>query len=358
MGPKRDIVGQWQKAAKKQGLRFGVSEHLGASFTWFQTSHGADKTGPMAGVPYDGADPKYQDLYHPRGAPRATRHGTAPIRRGTQEWFAPHQGPGRSAISPTCSTPTAALPFGEVGRSMLAHFYNSNIERARRQARGRLHLQGHRTTGEFVAGTCVQDMERGVLAGINPLPWQTDTSIGDWFYNNELEVSQGRLGDPHAGRHRQQERQPAAERRAAPRRQSLDPEVEQMLDRSWAIGWRSTARRSTARGRGGLRRGRRHGQGRPLQGGFRLLAQGHPLHDQGRKTLYAIALGWPTDRKARREVAGQGARNWPRAKSPMSDCSDTTESSIGRVPTKGLTITLPEKKPCDFAFALKIALAP
>jgi alpha-L-fucosidase len=29
----------------------------------------------------------------------------------------------------------------------------------------------------------VQDVERGVLEGINPLPWQTDTSNGDWFFN-------------------------------------------------------------------------------------------------------------------------------------------------------------------------------
>ena len=36
MGPKRDVVDQWQQAAKKYGLRFGVSEHLAASFTWFQ----------------------------------------------------------------------------------------------------------------------------------------------------------------------------------------------------------------------------------------------------------------------------------------------------------------------------------
>ena len=33
MGPHRDVVGGWQKAARKQGLKFGVSEHLGASFT-------------------------------------------------------------------------------------------------------------------------------------------------------------------------------------------------------------------------------------------------------------------------------------------------------------------------------------
>jgi alpha-L-fucosidase len=30
----------------------------------------------------------------------------------------------------------------------------------------------------------VQDVERGVLKGINPLPWQTDTSNGDWFYSD------------------------------------------------------------------------------------------------------------------------------------------------------------------------------
>ena len=45
MGPKRDVVGDWQKAAKKNGLRFGVSEHLGASFTWFQASHGVRQDG-------------------------------------------------------------------------------------------------------------------------------------------------------------------------------------------------------------------------------------------------------------------------------------------------------------------------
>ena len=31
MGPKRDIVGAWRDAASHAGLRFGVSEHLGAS---------------------------------------------------------------------------------------------------------------------------------------------------------------------------------------------------------------------------------------------------------------------------------------------------------------------------------------
>jgi alpha-L-fucosidase len=37
-------------------------------------------------------------------------------------------------------------------------------------------------SGEFYPEACVQDVERGVMSGINPRPWQTDTSNGDWFY--------------------------------------------------------------------------------------------------------------------------------------------------------------------------------
>jgi len=63
-GPKRDIVGQWATAARKRGIRFGVSEHLSNSYDWLAVSHGSDATGDLAGVPYDGVDPAYADLYH------------------------------------------------------------------------------------------------------------------------------------------------------------------------------------------------------------------------------------------------------------------------------------------------------
>ena len=32
-------------------------------------------------------------------------------------------------------------------------------------------------------GTCALDRERGVLEGISPTPWQTDTCIGEWHYH-------------------------------------------------------------------------------------------------------------------------------------------------------------------------------
>ena len=80
------MVGDWQKAAKEQGLPFGVSEHLGASFTWFQDSHRSDHTGPFAGVPYDGANSNYWDLYHfPAEPGDVAWYSKNP--RWQQQWF-------------------------------------------------------------------------------------------------------------------------------------------------------------------------------------------------------------------------------------------------------------------------------
>ena len=57
VGPKRDIVGGWAKAARAHGLRFGVSYHGTPHRTWDEflpVRYQSDKTGPLAGVPYDG----------------------------------------------------------------------------------------------------------------------------------------------------------------------------------------------------------------------------------------------------------------------------------------------------------------
>src|SRR5476651_2277368 len=50
IGPKKDLIGGWAKAAKHQGLPFGVSVHAAHAWSWYETSQGADKNGPQAGV--------------------------------------------------------------------------------------------------------------------------------------------------------------------------------------------------------------------------------------------------------------------------------------------------------------------
>ena len=174
MGPKKDVVGLWQKAAKKQGLRFGVSEHLGASFTWFQSAHSADTTGPMAGVPYDGNDPQYFDLYHAKADPNDRGWLTNnPVWQ--REWFDSIK-ELVDMYQPDLLYSDSPLPFGDVGRSLLAHFYNQDM------ARNGGALQAVYNCKQESGGKWVRDIERGVAEGISPEPWQTDTSIGDWFY--------------------------------------------------------------------------------------------------------------------------------------------------------------------------------
>jgi alpha-L-fucosidase len=175
MGPKRDVLGEWQKAARKRGLRFGVSEHLGASYTWYQVSHGADKTGPLAGVPYDGADPKNWSLYH------------NPTKPGDTEWLT--NDPANQAnwqlrirdlidnYHPDLLYSDSAFPFGSIGTELVSHFYNDNIQRHGGKQEAVYNCK------QESGGRWVQDVERGVLEGINPDPWQTDTSMGDWFYS-------------------------------------------------------------------------------------------------------------------------------------------------------------------------------
>jgi len=55
VGPKRDIVGEMFREARKHDLRTGMAFHADYSLWWFQPAFGADKDGAKAGVPYDAA---------------------------------------------------------------------------------------------------------------------------------------------------------------------------------------------------------------------------------------------------------------------------------------------------------------
>ena len=54
LGPRRDLLGEWSRAARAEGMRYGVSFHHEYTWWWWQKSLGSDRTGPKAGAPYDG----------------------------------------------------------------------------------------------------------------------------------------------------------------------------------------------------------------------------------------------------------------------------------------------------------------
>jgi len=181
MGPKKDMVGIWQAAAKKEGLHFGVSEHTGASYRWFQSSHGADTSGPMKGVPYDGANPQYAALYHDK------IDGVDPYKQG--DWFNISDDLKRDwyykvkelvdNYHPDLLYSDAPFNWGDISYSMLANFYNGNIA----ANGGNLEaVYNSKDTKPGQGVMFVEDLERSVKDDGSGVPWQTDTSIGDWFF--------------------------------------------------------------------------------------------------------------------------------------------------------------------------------
>ncbi len=345
MGPKRDVVGDWQKAAKKNGLYFGVSEHLGASFTWFQDSHKSDKTGPQAGVPYDGADPQYQDLYHFPAEPNDKAwYSTNP--RWQQQWFDRI----RELVDmyhPDLLYTDGGVPFGnEVGRSLIAHFYNADA----RQHGGKPAVVY--TCKQESKGMWIDDLERGVMPGIRPTPWQTDTSIGDWYYNKnwkyrgadwvihmlvDIVSKNGNLLINVVQR-------PDG---------SLDPEAEQIL--AQMADWIAI----NGEGIYGTRPWLLHGEGpvRAKGGNFKedfaYTAKDIRFTTKGDNTLYAFVMGWPEEKQVT-------IRSLAKLAGVTGQITDVTLLGYsGKLQwthdTNGLTVQLPAQKPCDFAVALKIS---
>ncbi|MCA8830958.1 alpha-L-fucosidase [Hymenobacter pini] len=205
LGPKKDLVDGWAKAAKKHGLRFGVSVHAAHAWNWYDTARQADKTGPLAGVPYDGRltaaegkgqwweglDP--QALYAQNHAPS----GPGSIH---QQW---DWGDGASkpdaAYCEKFYRRTAELldkyepdlvyyddtalplwPVSDVGLRLAAYQYNTSIRRHR--GRNEAVITGKILT-EAQRRCLVWDIERGQSQQTEPLPWQTCTCLGEWHYN-------------------------------------------------------------------------------------------------------------------------------------------------------------------------------
>ncbi len=212
VGPKRDVVGTWGKAARKAGLKFGVSNHAAHSWHWYQTAYGYDPTGPLKGQRYDafklrtadghgkwweGLDP--QQLY--TGAHAVLPNGIDTI-AAMNAWHDANDGqwietpppydPGYAAkwllrqtdlidkYKPDfCYFDDYELPFGPVGLQAAADYYNRSIA-----WHGKIDVVlTAKQLKPYARFGIVQDVERGFTDHLWDEPWQTDTCIGDWFYN-------------------------------------------------------------------------------------------------------------------------------------------------------------------------------
>jgi alpha-L-fucosidase len=215
MGPKKDVVGIYAKAARARGLKFAVTNHSAHAWHWFQTAYGYDAEGPRRGERYDafkltkemgkgkwweGLDPRalygkpimpmpdgissiaemeqwhqmndrIWDEYPPIADPAFVRN-----------WFLRCKDLIDSYQPDLLYFDDFDLPLGQTGLDIAAHYYNSSIK-----WHGKLDavltiknaMPQHRPA-------VVEDVELGYRSAIEPLPWQTDTCLGEWFYSQKI----------------------------------------------------------------------------------------------------------------------------------------------------------------------------
>ena len=349
MGPQRDVVGDWQKAAQKAGLRFGVSEHIARNSHWYGPSHGSDASGSKAGVPYDGNDPANQDLYGPSPIP-GDDGWTTNDPAGQRHWAQALQ-EIIDLYHPDLIYSDSDLPFGnnrELGRRMLAHYYNQDL------VKNGGNLQAVYTAKTESLGIFVRDIERGVDDRIAKYPWQTDTSIGDWYYRTgqryksagEVIQMLADIVSKNGSLLLNIVQTPEGD---------LEPDVIRIVNE---IGdWTSVNGESIY----GTRPWIKFGEGPTAEavvGKSAMYNEGNVKYtakdirftqSKDGKVLYAIALGWPTDGKLTVKSLA-GAAGTIKAVSLLGH-----EGKLDWTQTAGgLVVGLPAQKPCEYAFALKI----
>jgi alpha-L-fucosidase len=211
MGPKKDIVGGWAKAAKKHKITFGVSVHAAHTWSWFETAQRSDKNGEKAGIPYDGKitkdkggetwwsgeDP--QELYaqnHPLSENSKDNgmihrqwnwgNGVTPPSTAYNQKFFDRTVELIDKYSPELvyfdDTALPLWPVSDVGLKIAAHMYNKSIAR-----NGKLTAVINGKILDKEQRKCmVWDIERGQSNQIEPLPWQTCTCLGSWHYDRRI----------------------------------------------------------------------------------------------------------------------------------------------------------------------------
>ena len=336
MGPKRDVTGEQKRAFEAAGLKFVATSHRAQNARHFPPLPGSDRM-----------DPAYKDLY---GKP--FEKADAPV---DDEFITDWLGRTRELVD-KYEPDVLWFDFGWHRKEFLpsrlelvAYYYNRAVEW------GKEVVMNYKDN--VFDGAAVYNIERGKLSGIREGTWQTDTSVSSksWgFVENEQLKTATRIvhdlidivsknGNMLLN--------------VGPRPDgTIPPEVEGLL---LAVGqWLEVNGEAIY----GTRPWEKFGEGPTVveAGHFSEKKDKDFTNKDFRFTvrpgaLYAIALGWPGSRTVIRSMAtGAGV--------PANGIADVTMLGVGEVLAwkqdhEGLHVTLPNRRPCDHAFTLKVRLA-
>jgi alpha-L-fucosidase len=217
IGPKRDLIGEWARACRNEGMHFGVTFHHEYTWWWWQTAFGCDTIGDKKSVPYDGnltlADGKgkWWEGYDPRmlygidlreykGVTKAANSGWSSPPAGIftnhldyAKWYATrwalrimdvveHYDPDFIYTDGTVQGPftgngTGTGLIANAMQIVMADFYNRTLQR-----RGEVNTFSIVKFRKKTNGT-VNTEEFGIPADIKTdQPWIAEAPVGDWFY--------------------------------------------------------------------------------------------------------------------------------------------------------------------------------
>jgi alpha-L-fucosidase len=336
MGPKRDLVGDLAAAVRRHWMVFGLSSHR-AEHWWFYDGGNKFDT--------DVRDPRYAGLYAP-----AQPRDTQPNEEFLDDWLAR-----------TCELVDRYQPqlvwfdwwieqpvFEPYLRRFAAYYYNRGAEWGRGVAI-------NYKLRSFREKAAVFDVERGGLAGTRPLFWQTDTSISrnSWGYVTEQDYKDtgflvGDLVDIVS-------KNGALLLNIGPRPDGTIPDEEQRILReigAW-LGVNGEAIYDS-------RPWKVYGEGPTavVEGMFKDTARESFTSRDVRfttrgDTLYAILLAWPDSGEAVVRSLGSDLRLFERPITSV-ELLGHREPLKWSVRGNGLHAKLPDTRPCDHAFVLRI----
>lgn len=213
IGPHQDIIGIWEKVARKHGMPFGIGFHSTPARTWGQfmpVRYASDKHGDKAGIPYDamltkadgtgkwweGMDP--QDLYGPihhdgrksLETPFANQfmwRVDDAIRKYQPDMIYFDEHAGNSQIDLGID-----MGLGELTPQIIANFYNIAEKRTegRREVVATFKGVGGRYNSfqhnpeliSIVDRSLVKSTELYTEDNIMAFPFQTEVSLQEWHY--------------------------------------------------------------------------------------------------------------------------------------------------------------------------------
>ena len=213
IGPHQDIIGIWEKVARKHGMPFGIGFHSTPARTWGQfmpVRYASDKHGDKAGIPYDamltkadgtgkwweGMNP--QDLYGPihHDGRKSLKSPFAnqfmwrvddAIRKYQPDMIYFDEHAGNSQIDLGID-----MGLGELTPQIIANFYNIAEKRTegRREVVATFKGVGGRYNSfqhnpeliSIVDRSLVKSTELHTEDNIMAFPFQTEVSLQEWHY--------------------------------------------------------------------------------------------------------------------------------------------------------------------------------